>query len=491
MRSRRIAVILLLIASAAPPILTSSSFSNALANTPTLASQSSYACPYAYSSVIGATSGLVNYWRLGESSGTTATDAMAANNGTYVNAPTLGVAGASSSMGGDTAVGFNGSTQNVNMGSIDNFSGTSTFSAEVWVKRTAAGSGFESIVSTTSGSPAEGWGVVMRPNDYNIKMERYQAGASDQAASVTRMALGTWHHVVVTYDGTTMVVYIDGNREATTASSKSISATARTLRIGSSGSGGSNFHGAVDEVAIYNRALTPAEVQDHTANCSYASTIARTSGLVDYWRMDETSGTTAYDSGPGAATGTFTSASMLKANGALTSSSRPAVRFTASSSQVLAATTNDNFAGTSPFTVEMWVKPASLSASIYSRLISYEQTDGNGRQGWTVLIDPAASQAVFQRWSNGTSNSVQAGTSFVVGTWTYVVATYDGSTMRLYLNGSSVASQSSSQSIATFATSLRVGNSYSNSAFDGILDEVAVYNVALSGATIAAHYAAR
>jgi hypothetical protein len=74
----------------------------------------------------------VAYWRLGEASGTVAADEMEANDGTYVNAPTLGVAGA---LAGDvdTAVTLNGTTQHITAGTGAQISGSLTLAC--WVKR--------------------------------------------------------------------------------------------------------------------------------------------------------------------------------------------------------------------------------------------------------------------------------------------------------------------------------------------------------------------
>src|ERR1019366_2736269 len=63
-----------------------------------------------YSTVVNGTSGLLDYWRLGEASGTTATDSKGTDPGTYLNSPTLGAPGANIS-DSNTAVTFNGTTQ--------------------------------------------------------------------------------------------------------------------------------------------------------------------------------------------------------------------------------------------------------------------------------------------------------------------------------------------------------------------------------------------
>mgnify|MGYP001565449571 FL=1 len=83
---------------------------------------------------------------------------------------------------------------------------------------------------------------------------------------------GAWHHVAVTYDGNSSAsgvqIYIDGSSVALTILYNTLSATILnsenfTLGKYNSGTGASNAYGGLmDEVAVYNRALTPAEITD-------------------------------------------------------------------------------------------------------------------------------------------------------------------------------------------------------------------------------------
>src|SRR5262249_48587921 len=74
---------------------------------------------------------------------------------------------------------------------------------------------------------------------------------------------GVWHHVVGTYDGTMMKLYIDNALTAPLAISGPNAGTRAPLRIGSKdvgGTAGNHFVGTLDEVRIYDRALTPDEI---------------------------------------------------------------------------------------------------------------------------------------------------------------------------------------------------------------------------------------
>jgi len=81
-----------------------------------------------------------------------------------------------------------------------------------------------------------------------------------------------------------------------------------------------------------------------------------------------------------------------------------------------------------------------------------------------------------------------------VGQWTYIAATYDQVTARLYVNGAEVASQSASVPIPSSTRELWIGNDEGNASFnrqfDGLVDEVMLHSRALAAAEIAAVYAA-
>jgi hypothetical protein len=81
------------------------------------------------------------------------------------------------------------------------------------------------------------------------------------AVGVSTLALNTWSHLAATYDGANLRLYVNGALAATTAITGNIAATANPLRIGGNAVWGEYFSGLIDEVRVYNRALTQAEVQ--------------------------------------------------------------------------------------------------------------------------------------------------------------------------------------------------------------------------------------
>ncbi len=85
-------------------------------------------------------------------------------------------------------------------------------------------------------------------------------GLTDLAAS-TVIQSGTWYHFVGTYDGSQMRLYLNGNLESSTPKTGSVFNSTTPLQLGRYGYfSGWRYHGSIDEVALWNRALTPSEV---------------------------------------------------------------------------------------------------------------------------------------------------------------------------------------------------------------------------------------
>ncbi len=110
--------------------------------------------------------------------------------------------------------------------------------------------------------------------------------------------LNQWQHVAVTYDGTSMKIYIDGNLVAQNNISFTIgNANNSNLFVGESPAfPGRVFNGKIDEVRIWNVARTQSEIQSTmTVVLSPEYYSSPDSGLVGYWRLDEGAGQSAED----------------------------------------------------------------------------------------------------------------------------------------------------------------------------------------------------
>jgi hydrogenase maturation factor HypE len=74
-------------------------------------------------------------------------------------------------------------------------------------------------------------------------------------------ALNTWTHLAATYDGTTLRLYVNGVQASSKAATGAIKVSNGVLRIGGDSIWGEYFAGQIDEVRVYNKALTAAQIQ--------------------------------------------------------------------------------------------------------------------------------------------------------------------------------------------------------------------------------------
>ena len=102
----------------------------------------------------------------------------------------------------------------------------------------------------------------------------------------------TWHHLALTYNGSNIILYIDGIEAGSTEASGQITNESVPLKIGSLVFDNTNFDldGQVDEVSLWNIALTQQQVQDYME-----ADLTDATGLVGYWNFNSGSGETAND----------------------------------------------------------------------------------------------------------------------------------------------------------------------------------------------------
>eukprot|EP00057_Strongylocentrotus_purpuratus_P025593 XP_011680067.1 PREDICTED: uncharacterized protein LOC100890245 [Strongylocentrotus purpuratus] len=166
------------------------------------------------------------------------------------------------------AASFNGASK-MSVQSFANFAWDSEFSVSVWFKRTGDWGNYQGIVNNgyyTTGS----WEIRMgRENSGQM----LGGGVITTAAGTTWDYLNlvalrnTWDHVTMTYDGSTLLYYLNGQQQ--TANSQNccpgpILTRNTPVTIGHAGPGNRNeyFYGLIDEVKIYGRVLTAVEVQN-------------------------------------------------------------------------------------------------------------------------------------------------------------------------------------------------------------------------------------
>jgi len=212
-----------------------------------------------------------SWWRFGESDPSQAArDEMNVQAGTYETPGiTLGVPGA---IAGDpnTAVSFDETSGTIKLsGDLYDLGGSPPFAIEVWVSPGPAPDADASdpdrrIFSHRTDSPFFGWYLLLQP-DQTLSFTRWDQNAVVGQLASPPLATGAFSHVVVSSDGTTMTLYVNGasvDTEPAGAVTPNVSANALTWGSNSDLSG-QYFGGALDEGAIYGHALAPARVLAH------------------------------------------------------------------------------------------------------------------------------------------------------------------------------------------------------------------------------------
>ncbi|MFE0422493.1 LamG-like jellyroll fold domain-containing protein [Streptomyces sp. NPDC058953] len=215
----------------------------------------------------------------------------------------------------ETALQLNqsGGTAYVNLGTDAKlkFNGQS-YTVEAWVKPQTAGG---PVLSRWAGSGQGGFQLRIT-NTGQVALD-HSGGTLTATQTVTA---GAYAHVAASFNGTTATLYVNGAFSGSAALAYPTDGTAG-LRIGSAQSG-AGFSGGIDEVRIWNRARTQAEISDERG----FRLIGNEPGLIAYYRLDEGSGTTVYDQTDTAVHGTVTGTTALWVTSEAPISDHPGVR---------------------------------------------------------------------------------------------------------------------------------------------------------------------
>jgi hypothetical protein len=213
---------------------------------------------------------------------------------------------------------------------------------------------------------------------------------------------------------------------------------------------------------------------------------------VGYWRLDEPNGTTAADTTGHGNAGTYAvnGAALTHAvTGGLTRDSDTAV-YIGGGATVDLGSGYAYYTNQEPFSVEMWILPADRYAggALFSRILS----DGaGGFNGYQLTLNVGGLGVSFERWFGSPLNASRDPLLNAVagpGEFTHLVAVYDGTYMRTYVDGTQAMYVTSTVPITANAAHLLIGSAPTLPNFSGTVDEFAVYDKALSPARILAHY---
>lgn len=438
--------------------------------------------------------GLIAHWQFDETSGTTASDSKGGNDGTLVNGPVWQPTGGH--IGG--ALSFDGVDDEVDTGTIPGLAADSgnPFTFSFWYK-----------AAPGANDDLFGWSA------YRFCTTGYAGGymactinsSSLFVTSTTIINDNNWHHIAYTVTNAVQYLYVDGNVEDSASDTIDTSDPTAGIIIGARNFGG-YIQAQFDDVRIYNRALSAAEVLE-LYNTEYCAAPVRPEGvmfynaccktyqfcngtdwiniganppqctntsfasdLVGHWKLDESNGTTATDSA-GGNDGTLVNGPVWqptsgKIGGALS--------FDGVDDSV--ALSSDPI-GTNTVTICFWANPATDD---------YPYFLGNSKVQFQIW--PGS----YLKFTSNNSTQLSSTSTLPIGSWSHICVVRMSGTngpSTIYIDGIEDSSGNSGTPESPIFN-LAFGAQYdiAGGNYEGRLDDVRIYNRALSAAEIGQLY---
>ena len=413
--------------------------------------------------------GKLAHWHLNETSGTTAYDSIGAYDGTLVNGPTWDSSGGQ--QGG--AVVLDGTNDYVSVpynSNLDN----AQFTVMMWVNPDVLEA--NALFRGPSGigwAPGGGYRIRINGSTGGVSAD-CNDGSTNYGASKWYVHQGEWNLVVVTYDGTSLRTYVNDLENPAVAAATCSQLSTNDIYFGNS-NGVEEFDGKIDDVMLFDNALT----QDELNNAYVASgTVPSppTSGLIGYWKMDESGGTTAKDSSGSGLDGTLVNGPTWTSTGGVV---KGAIHIDDATAMAVEIPYKSGIEPTTGVTYSAWVY---LTSNNWYEVIINHKRDND------ILRITNAALPQFILKINGTVRTLTASSAMSFNRWYHIAGTYDGSEMALYVDGEKVSSAAYTGNIFTWSRGWEIGTDgefyIAGETIEGYLDEVRIYNRGLSDAEI-------
>lgn len=353
-----------------------------------------------------------------------------------------------------------------------------SFTVEGWVKTTAQ-IAYTSLFSSTDSGLASSFQIDFDGSG-NLQLRGAKASSGNFTVTIGAVT-GEWQHIAVTFDGTTVSTYLNGELQNT--ATPSFGGLFTVYKVGMNRTGGLPFAGEVDEFRIWNIARTQAEIQAYMRSTLNGDE----SNLTAYYQFDQSSGTIVTDT-TGSYDATITGdPQWVTSDALLTEMAAPGNAMSFDGSDDYVALPNEDsfdFVDTD-FTVETWVKIDSFTAQ-------WQAVIAKGDDSWRISRRNNYDTLYFAlSKASGGSTAVNGVTSVDDGEWHHVAAVADVSNgmLYLYLDGELEGSTAFTDSLNSSDYEVQIGANAQRSGrnFNGDMDEVRIWNVARSQAEIQAY----
>lgn len=307
----------------------------------------------------------------------------------------------------------------------------------------------------------------------------------------------SWYNWVVTRSGSTIKMYVNGvlvSAAATATQPVIVSGTKLSIGAVVGPNGVANytdpnvghFKGKIDDIKIYNTALTDKQVSDNYLSESLVASYPFTGNANDV----SGNGNNGIVNGATLTTDRFGNANS-------------AYSFNGTSNWIQVPNSNSLQLGNSAYTLSAWVKPNGYySGTCQANFVLSKGDNGSGEGHYNLqygdFLDgscgaytPAVENFAtsFRKGSSDNSAFTNPATIPVLGRWYQVVGTYDGTSLRLYVNGKLISAQPVTGTLGALNVSdLFIGRHDAGSPnqywVNGVIDDVKIYSNALTDAQV-------
>lgn len=448
------------------------------------------------------TNGLVGYWTFDGRDTNWGTNITNDKSSNLNNLQIYGLSTTTSPVAGKIgqAITFNGTNYLEKIGATGLPQGGNPFTISVFLK--------PSLVNSYRYALSWGTRQTGKWNTFGVSLGKLNhVSFGFEMSGNTTLVANNWYHAVVTYDGytvtNTMKLYLNGIVDKSANPTGVPNVTGSNLVIGMDNAHDWSYFGQMDEVRIYNRALSATEVTELynqgekrliKINSSQAGKL--TDGLTGYWSFDGEGTTWA-----SASTGTVTNRGTLGGAQNMTNMSREtsptngkigqALNFNAASSQhintslglrgALFGANGEN----NPGTISVWVKPTGPPVNTDNNATYLPAIIGDIANGSFGIFRGTISGSDDKIWGyNGWESEATVGTTFTVGEWTHIILKKSSTHLCMYKNGIQV--ECSAHNSRASAATIDIGAYLAY--FNGSMDELRFYNRALTDSEITELY---
>ena len=424
----------------------------------------------------GGSGDLIAYWKFDESSGSTVYDNTAYNNdGTITNDVTF----VNGKINNAIDVAATGDHDYITVSNSASLQIDDDLSIAFWIKAPADQPGSSKQVLATKDYYSSEDAITIDTSSDNssaLRMNLFTSAANNQNTNIDGVMDDTWHHVVFTASDGTFTKYLDGS--AVTTGSMTYNhgngfGNTNDWGIGAA-NGDMDFDGKLDELRVYNKVLSAAEVTDLYG--------VESSDKVVHLEMDETSGTTAYDDTSHANDATLTNATFVAGKGG------NAIDFDGNGDwATIAGGGSMNI--DDDITIAFWINASADQPNDMRQILSTRDYNGSG-DGFSIDTNYDGTDSIrLNIFTSAGGNQDTVLTGVMDNTWHHVAFTINSGTVTVYRDGVSVGTDTYNH-----------GNGFGNNndwilgatdaggstglEFDGLLDDFNTYSKVLSSQEI-------